>query len=77
MRATGHWLRWIGLMIEMMGVVGVLRERGGQSNPQVQIPGGPVVSMAWVAVALGFALWLVGKIVLAAARPTRRDSPLE
>jgi hypothetical protein len=75
MRRTGQWLRFIGLMIEMVGVIAVVRERGGQASATIQIPGGPVVSMAWAAVALGFVLWLVGKILLASARPLRRDTP--
>ena len=75
MRRTGQWLRFIGLLIEMVGVVGVVREKGGQASPPIQFPGGQVVSTAWAAVALGFVLWLVGKIVLAAARPPRRDRP--
>jgi drug/metabolite transporter (DMT)-like permease len=75
MRRTGQWLRFIGLLIEMVGAVGVVREKGGQATPQIQVPGGPVVSTAWVAVGLGFVLWLVGQILLAAARTRRPDSP--
>jgi hypothetical protein len=74
MRRTGQWLRFIGLLTEVVGVVGVVRERGGQDVPLIQIPGGPVVSIAWLAVAVGFLLWLVGKILLVAARPARRDA---
>jgi len=75
MRRTGPWLRFIGLMIEMVGVIAVVRERGGQASPMIQIPGGPVVSTTWAAVVLGFVLWLIGKILLASARPPRRDTP--
>ena len=41
MRRTAQWLRMIGLLIELVGVVGVVRERGGNEFPQVQVPGGP------------------------------------
>jgi hypothetical protein len=75
MRLTGQWLRLIGLLIEMIGVVGIVRERSGQVLPQVRIPGGPLVSAAWVAIALGFVIWLIATILLAATRPPRRDSP--
>ncbi len=75
MRLTGHWMRFIGLLIEMVGIVGVVRERGGQALPQVRIPGGPIVSVAWVAVVLGFVIWLVATILLVATRPTRRSGP--
>jgi hypothetical protein len=74
MRLTGQWLRIIGLLVEMVGVVGVIRERGGQALPQLRIPGGPVVSAAWIAVALGFVIWLIATILLAATKPPRRSS---
>jgi hypothetical protein len=74
MRRTGQLLRLLGLLIEFAGVVGVVRERSGRAIPQLRTPGGPVVSAAWVAVALGFVLWLVGTILLAATRPPRRTS---
>ena len=73
-RLTGQWLRFLGLLIEMVGVVGVVRERGGKEVPQISIPGGPVVSSAWVAVILGFVVWLVATILLAATKPPRRQS---
>ena len=57
----------------MVGVVGVVRERGGRELPRIQLPGGPAVSAAWAAVVLGFVLWLVAKILLAATRPPRRQ----
>ncbi len=75
MRRTGQSLRLLGLLIEFAGVIGVVRERGGRAIPQLRIPGGPVVSAAWVAVALGFILWLVGTILLAARKPPRRSDP--
>jgi drug/metabolite transporter (DMT)-like permease len=75
MRRTGQFLRLLGLVIEFAGVIGVVRERGGQAIPMVRIPGGPVASAAWVAVGLGFVLWLVGTILLAANRPARRSRP--
>ncbi len=74
MRMTGQLLRLIGLLIEMVGVVGVVRERGGHDVPRVQVPGGPLVSSAWLAVVLGFVIWLVATILLAATRPPHRGS---
>lgn len=71
MRRTGQWLRFIGLLIEMIGVLGVVRERGGQAVPQLTV-GGSQVSTAWAAVALGFSLWLIGKVLIAAERRPRR-----
>jgi hypothetical protein len=69
---TGQLLRWVGLLIEMVGVVGIVRERGGSEVPRISVPGGPTVSAGWVAVVLGFVVWLVATILLAATRPPRR-----
>jgi hypothetical protein len=74
MRQAGQWLRLIGLLIEMVGVVGVVREGSGQAAMPIRIPGGPVVSAAWVAVVSGFVIWLIGRILLAVAKPPRRGS---
>jgi hypothetical protein len=63
MRQTGQWLRLIGMLIEMIGVVGVVRE--GRA---------PTISWAWIAVGVGFGLFLVGRILLAAAGPRRGGS---
>jgi hypothetical protein len=75
MRMTGQLLRLVGLLIEMVGVVGVVRERGGHEVPQVRIPGGSTVSAGWAAVVLGFVIWLVATILLAATEPNRRGKP--
>lgn len=70
-RLVGQWLRLIGLVIEMVGVVGVVRERGGQPVPQLRLPSGSVVSSAWLAVGLGFVLWLVATILINSSKPAR------
>ena len=75
MRRTAQWLRMIGLFIELVGAVGVVRERGGKEFPQFQVPGGTIMSSAWAAVVLGFVIWLIGRILLASARPSRRETP--
>ncbi len=72
MRRTGQWLRLIGLLIEAIGVVGVIRERGGQPAMTIHLPGGVVVSAAWTAVALGFFAFVVGRILIAAGGASRR-----
>lgn len=74
MRMTGQLLRLVGLLIEMAGVIGVVRERGGSEVPHVQIPGGPKISAGWCAVVLGFVVWLAATILLAATRRPRHES---
>ncbi len=48
-RTTGQWLRVIGLLIEMIGLVAIVRERGGTPAPSLTLPGGRVISSAWIA----------------------------
>jgi drug/metabolite transporter (DMT)-like permease len=70
-RRVGQWLRLIGLVIEFVGVIGVVRERGGQPAPQFRLPSGSAFSSAWAAVGLGFVLWIVATILLSTSKPTR------
>ncbi len=69
----GHALRILGILIEMLGVWGVYTAAQGGKMPEVQLPSGRVVSIAWIAVGLGFALWLVGMLIVSfSRRPSRR-----
>ena len=73
-RTTGQWLRVIGLLIEMIGLVAIVRERGGTPAPSLTLPGGRVISSAWAALGLGFLVWLIATILVAAGRPPRGES---
>ena len=72
-KTTGHVIRISGLVIEMLGIWGVYRASVDADQPRIPLPGGTTISLAWIAVALGFALWLTGTI-LAYAGPARRKS---
>ena len=49
--------------------------KGGQaSSPRSQVPGARSSRSAWVAVVLGFVIWLIARILLAAARPSRGET---
>ncbi|MHB1561455.1 MAG: hypothetical protein ACYC61_28740 [Isosphaeraceae bacterium] len=69
MRTYARWLRYLGLLLEMTGVVGIVRERPGREMPRLTIPGGYSMSWAWIVLAIGFVVWLVATILLAATRP--------
>jgi hypothetical protein len=71
-KTTGHVIRISGLVIEMLGIWGVFRSNLNTDQPQIQLPGGPAISIAWLAVGLGFALWLTGTIFVYAGRPRRK-----
>lgn len=69
MRTHARWLRYLGLFLEMTGVVGIVRERPGREMPRLSLPGGQSISWAWIVLAIGFVVWLVATIILAATRP--------
>lgn len=69
MRTHARWLRYLGLFLELTGVVGIVRERPGREMPRLSIPGGYSISWAWIALAIGFVVWLFATIILAATRP--------
>jgi hypothetical protein len=67
-KTTGHVIRISGLLIEMLGIWGVFHP----TTDKVELPGGTVVSLAWVAVGLGFVLWLTGTILVYSGRSRRK-----
>jgi hypothetical protein len=71
-KTTGHIIRISGLVIEMLGIWGVYSVSVNTGQRRIQLPGGPAISIAWIAVALGFALWLTGTILVYAGRPRRK-----
>jgi hypothetical protein len=68
----GHLIRITGLLIEMLGVWAVYAGRDDKNPTLVSFPGGKAVPVAWLAVGLGFVLWLIGTIVISVARSRRR-----
>jgi hypothetical protein len=70
-KVTGQYLRLGGMLIEMIGVIGVITGKGDIASLHLRLPGVGVVSPAWIAVVLGFVIWLAGTIIVASARPSR------
>lgn len=70
-KVTGQSLRLGGMLIEMIGVMGVMTGKGDIASLRLRLPGGGEVSPAWIAVVLGFLIWLVGTILVSSARPSR------
>jgi len=68
---TGQILRLVGLLIEMLGVLGVVAGRPNFGATRLRLPGGTTVAPAWIAVTLGFLIWLIGTILVVASRPSR------
>jgi hypothetical protein len=68
-RVVGQILRVVGLLIEMFGVIGVVTGRGDIEALHLRLSGGTVVSPAWIVLALGFVIWLVGTILIVGSKP--------
>jgi hypothetical protein len=71
-KTTGHIIRICGLLIEMLGIWGVFSATDAKGQARLQLPGGTVVPLAWLAVGLGFVLWLTGTVIVYAARSGRK-----
>jgi hypothetical protein len=71
-RLIGHLIRITGLLIELVGVWAVYAGRDDKAPTLVSLPGGRAVPAAWLAVGLGFALWLAGTIIVSMSRARRR-----
>ena len=71
-KTTGHIIRISGLLIELLGLWGVFHSSDVQEDRgRLVLPGGTVVPLAWLAVGLGFVLWLTGTFLVYAARSRR------
>jgi hypothetical protein len=71
-KTTGHVIRMIGMLIEMLGVWGVYQAGNSKTPWQISIPGasGPM-PIAWLAVFFGLVIWLVGVFVVYSNKPFR------
>ncbi len=69
--SPGPILRRMGLLLEFVGVFGILNDRGKGEVKHFEIPGLGSVSIAAIAFAVGFGLWLTGAIIASRSRPKR------
>jgi hypothetical protein len=61
-RVAGQILRYVGLLIEMLGILAVaLSSR--QENIGPDAPGGLSPRQIWIVVGTGFVLWLAGNVL--------------
>ncbi len=71
-KTTGHIIRISGLLIEMLGIWGVFHTTAGQDEMRLELSGGTAVPFAWLAVGLGFVLWLTGTLLVYAPRSRQK-----
>lgn len=68
MRRAGQWLRWIGMLLELIGITAVVCDPGGRVVPVLPIPGRATASAGYLIFALGLVLWITSQVLLAVGR---------
>ena len=59
-KTTGHIIRMIGMLIEMLGVWGVYQASNSKTPWVISIGGVARMPVAWLAVFAGLIIWLAG-----------------
>jgi hypothetical protein len=76
-KLVGQFMRLGGLLVEMLGVWAVMKGNEGVFATKLHLPGFEPVALAWIGIALGFLLWLVGTVLVYWSRPPRKPSRQE
>ena len=74
-KTTGHIIRMIGMLIEMLGVWGVYQASQSKTPWLISIPGRGTIPVAWLAVFVGLCIWLAGVFIVYSYRPKARPEP--
>jgi hypothetical protein len=74
-KSIGQIIRFCGLFMEFFGVMGVVTGKGDIASLHLKLPNGTDVSPAWIAIVLGFVIWLVGGAILISTARTSRTKP--
>jgi hypothetical protein len=69
----GQFLRGVGLLIELLGVIAVVAQTRKTEIPQISLPGQVQVGLGWVAVAVGFVVWLIGGLLILGSHRASRS----
>ncbi len=73
-RLLGQLMRLGGLLVEMLGVLFVMKGNEGIFATKVHLPNIEPIPVGWVGVALGFVLWLIGTVLVYWPRPSQRKA---
>jgi hypothetical protein len=73
-RLTGQILRMLGLLIELLGIVALaLWTRTDAAG--APLPGSFSARQVWIAVGVGFVIWLAGSLLLYLPGPSSAKQP--
>jgi hypothetical protein len=70
-KTTGHIIRMVGMLIEMLGVWGVYQANHSETPRVMSIGGVGSIPVAWFAVAFGLIIWLAGVFIVYSNKPLR------
>ena len=74
-KTTGHIIRMIGMLIEMIGVWGVYQANNSKSPWLISIPGSGPIFVAWIPVFVGLIIWLTGVFIVYSYKPRMPKNP--
>jgi hypothetical protein len=71
-KTTGHIIRMVGMLIEMLGFWGVYQANHSETPWVISIGNAGNIPVAWLAVAFGLFIWLAGVFIVYSNKPLRR-----
>jgi hypothetical protein len=74
-KTTGHIVRMIGMLIEMIGVWGVYQANNSKSPWVIRVPGSSPIFIAWIPVFVGLIIWLAGVYIVYSYNPRSPKNP--
>ena len=72
-KTTGHIIRMVGMLIEMLGVWGVYQANHTETPLVMSIGRAGPIPVAWLAVVFGLIIWLAGVVIVYSNKPLRRN----
>ncbi len=72
-KTTGHIIRMVGMLIEMLGVWGVYQANHSEKPLVISIGGRGPIPLAWLAVVFGLIAWLAGVFIVYSNKPLRHN----
>jgi hypothetical protein len=71
-KTSGHIIRMTGMLIQMLGLWGVIRWSDSKTPWLIWIPGAGTMPVPWLAVFGGMMIWLTGVFIVYSRKPSAR-----